>query len=362
MAEAETPETPAVPEGGTVRDSVVAAFEKHGAPVQNDVYVPDDIKDIVKAKPAADNAEKPPVEGRPRDATGKFTKGAEAATAEITDPDATAKPTAPVQTMGDAPAGWSAEGKAAWTTLAKAVAALPPEAQAAWAAMQTAAAKREEAASSGSRQWSEEKRRYEEMISPVAEAARARGIEPQEAIGRLIQAQNNLDRDPANAIRWLAQSYGVDLTQLVINPDYQVQGRQAPTQHAQPDVAAIVEQKLEERELQREIQAFAKDRPDYERLKPHMRALLESGAAESLEDAYDQARWAAKDIRERLLSEQAAKPADEQRRAEAQKVQKARSAAASLQGSPAGVPVTKKPEFNSVRSAVIDAWNRHAPG
>lgn len=361
MADEITTPAPAAPEGGSVRDSVVAAFEKHGAPVQNDVHVPDDIKDIVKGADAPKiEADKP--EGRARDATGKFTKGAEpqAATAEITDPDALAK--APVAAQADSgpPAGWSAEGKTAWATLAKAVATLPPEAQAAWTAMQAAATKREEAASTGSRQWSEEKKRYEDIVGPVAEAARSRGIEPKEAVTRLMQAQANLDRDPANAIRWLAQSYGVDLTQLVINPDYQVHGRQAPTQ--QPDVNALIEQKLEERELQREIQTFAKDRPDYERVRPLMKALLENGSADSLDSAYEQARWATPDLRAQLLAEQAAKPAEEQRRAETQKVQKARSAAVSLQGSPGGIPVTKKPEFNTVREAVAAAWRQHAPG
>lgn len=352
------PEPASTTEPRPVRAAVLKAFEKHGVPTEGTGDIAPDVAEIVNTERAPD---------RTRDEKGRFAQTekaaeqAKAATAPITDPDTTAKPIAPVQTVGDAPAGWSAEGKSAWKALATALPSLPPEAQAAVAAVQAAAMKREETASNGSRQWSEEKKRYEETIAPIAEAARSRGIEPKEAINRLLTAQNHLDTDPANAIRWLAQSYGVDLTQLAINPDYRAPGRQTPQPQQVDD--RTIEQKvaeiLEQRDLQREISDFAKNKPHFEAVKGHMQALLQSGAASDLEDAYDQAIWAKKDLRTQLLAEHGSNTDKQQ---EAAKVQKARSAAVSLKGTGSGQPISSPKKFPTVRAAVLDAWNKHANG
>jgi len=48
-------------------------------------------------------------------------------------------------------------------------------------------------------------------IAPLAEAAKARGMNWQEGLGQLIQAQNRLDANPAEAILWLAKTYVVNL-------------------------------------------------------------------------------------------------------------------------------------------------------
>lgn len=357
-----TPEPASATESRPVRAAVLKAFEKHGVPTEGHGDIAPDVAEIV-------NTERTAAE-RARDEKGRFAptaaekaaESAKAATAPIPDPDATAKPTATAQVVGDAPAGWSAEGKSAWKALATALPSLPPEAQAAVAAVQAAAMKREETASNGSRQWSEEKRRYEETIAPIAEAARSRGLEPKEAITRLMTAQNHLDSDPANAIRWLAQSYGVDLTQLAINPDYRAPGRQTPQPQQQHVDDRTIEQKvqevIEQRELQREISDFAKNKPHFEAVKGHMHALLQSGAATDLEDAYDQAIWAKKDLRSQLLAEHAGSNTDKQQ--EAAKVQKARSAAVSLKGTGSGQPIAAPKKFPTVRAAVLDAWNKHA--
>lgn len=56
--------------------------------------------------------------------------------------------------------------------------------------------------------------------------------------------------------------------------------------------------------VQAEIAAFAKDKPDFETVKPLMKGLLETGAAATLQDAYEQARWAHPDTRTRILADQ----------------------------------------------------------
>lgn len=61
-----------------------------------------------------------------------------------------------------------------------------------------------------------------EPFKPHLEAldglAKANGLQSQDALARLVAAGHRLQQDPKSAIQWLAQSYGVDLTQLVPMP------------------------------------------------------------------------------------------------------------------------------------------------
>lgn len=356
-------ETNAGPSGGDdLRATVVAAFEQHGAPTETSFALP--------SESAPDSAETAAPEGeteqqkadRARDEAGRFTKAekpadkpadaapkkAAPADKQITDQDNTAKATAAPSTAGDPPKGWSAEARAEWSKL-------PP-------AIQAAVVKREQEISEGGRQWSEEKRRYEEMITPLREQSGRRGISEAEGLKRLLAAQNALDGNPAHAIRWLAQSYGVDLKQLATNPAYQAAPVVQRTQQQQPDIATLVEQKLEEREVRRSVEHFASDTekyPHFEKVRTVMAALVESGAAATLEDAYDRAVYADPSLRSELLAAQQSNAEAEKRRAEQERVAKAKSAAVSLRGSPNGAPAPAPKEFSDIRSAVEDAWHKH---
>src|SRR6185436_6074440 len=121
------------------------------------------------------------------------------------------------------PAGWTAAEKAEWSKLS-------PVAQA-------AVSRREAEISNGGKQWSEEKRRYEAMIAPVAESARARGMNAEQGLQTLMAAQRALDTDPVSAIRHIARSYGVDLANLAGNA-----ANGSPETPQQPDITALVRQ------------------------------------------------------------------------------------------------------------------------
>ena len=336
----------------SVRDAVVAAFKEHGAPVETDYHLPGNdgsSAEIGDGTPAGD---------RERDENGRVKK-ADAAPAHG---DAAASPDAGKQNSGTdepngkadqgsnsdgPPPGWPADAKAEWSKL-------PP-------AIQAAVVKRERENNEGGRLWSEEKRHYEELVSPLREAAQRRGIEEREGIRRLIAAQDALDRNPVGAIQWLAQSYGVDLTKLANAA--QAAPRVDPALQTLHHELSQLKQTLsarEDAEIQSEISSFAKDKPYFGEVRQTMARLLEAGEADSLEDAYDKAVWALPAVREKLLADREAQRDAERRHKATTQVTKARSAAVSTTGSPVGSPTSKSQAYDTVRDAVLAAWQTHA--
>jgi len=172
-------------------------------------------------------------DGRQRGPDGKFvpkteTKEAPVAAADPNSPstDAAKASTETAQPAAAAPpAGWTAAEKAEWTKLSPAV--------------QAAVSRREAEISRGGQQWSDEKRRYEAVLSPVAEAARRNGMNTEQGLQALLNAQSFLERDPTAAIKWLAQSHGVNLATLAGSPD------DVPSAQA-PDIEAIVRRAVQQ--------------------------------------------------------------------------------------------------------------------
>jgi hypothetical protein len=323
-------DTEAAPD--TLRADLEAAFSGDTTPAEpetgTDPSPPDDPGPAVAEPPgsAATAVE------RPRAPDGKFIPKTEAA------------PSAPVKT-----AGWTAAEKAAWTTL-------PP-------AVQAAVSRREQEIQNGGRQWSEEKRRYEGLLGPVAQEAQRRGMSAEQGLNALVTAQRRLDADPVNAIRWLAQSYGVDLATLAGQPSAdgsreanpQVDIRALVHQAVQPYVGPIHERMMFE-ERQRADQAtnlvneFA-NAPGHENFNaveneimamiPVIKSMNPNWPHEKvLQDAYDRAVYANPATRTSVL--ESSRQADEaKRQAEAKaRISKARTAASSVTGSPIGTQST----------------------
>lgn len=350
-------------EGGSVREAVLAAFEQHGAATEDAPFRIEAPKSDDQPAEGGETDEQKAA-AKARDEQGRFAKKAEDAkpapadqnsperAKETSDQDDASKVSAPASTpAGEPPKGWSAEAKAKWSSV-------PPE-------IQASVLKREQEINDGGRRWSEEKRHYEEMITPVRDLAQRHGVSERESITRLTNAQKSLDENPARFINWLAQSYKVDLAQLATNPGYQP----APVaQRVQtPDVTSIVDQvvsqRLEQRELNREIENFAKDpaRTHFESVRDVMAHLIDSGKAETLADAYDQAVWVIPEVRQQILSEQQSRAAEDTRAQDQAKVTKARNTAVSIKGSPLTAPSSSAPkDFDTVHDAVMDAWQRHA--
>lgn len=289
------------------------------------------------------------------DGSFKPTKAAAAVDAPATTND----PSKDIQTQASAataqpavvapPAGWTAAEKAEWSKLS-------PVAQA-------AVSRREAEIANGGKQWSEEKRRYEAMIAPVAESARARGMDAATGIQVLARAQAALDTDPVNAIRHIAKSYGVDLATLA-GTQAADGSREAPQQ---PDISALVRQAVQpllapiQQRYAAEEQARQQSTVDlvttfatspghehFEAVSGHIMALLpiiqqaSPGISheKALQDAYDQATYANPTTRAAI---KAAQDADaEAKRVDAAKLRTtaARRAGSSVTGSPNGAAMT----------------------
>ena len=107
------------------------------------------------------------------------------------------------QPVIDAPQSWSAEAKDEW-------ASLTPKAQ-------EYVAKREAEAHRQISQQGEIVSAFEPVIRELQQTAYA-NQPPAEMLTTLVRAQTRLDANPAEGIKWIAESYGVDLSSLVDRP------------------------------------------------------------------------------------------------------------------------------------------------
>jgi len=292
-----------------------------------------------------------------RDATGKFAprevepqikaEGAEPSdTPEpVTDADpAQATEQQPSKAI-EPPKGWSADAKAKWSTLDPSI--------------QAEVAKREADIDNGGRQWSEQRRAYDEMLTPVKGLAQRNGVPEGEALKRLVDASEWLERDPKSFLQSYAQHYGINLT---------IAEQQNPRPQSQPDpyIAKLHEtvQRIEgtlasqqEKEINSVIQTFASSpgHEHFDTVKVEMGRLMQIDPSLSMDDAYDKAIWSNKDIRANLLAAQAPKP--DSRDKDRQQTAKAKASAVSPKGSgPTGGVTAPKKEYDDIRSIVADAY------
>ena len=185
----------------------------------------------------------------------------------------------------------------------------------------------------------------------------------EQGLQALLNAQSFLERDPTAAIKWLAQSHGVNLATLAGQPD-EVSSAQAPDMQAivrqavqaaqesvRPLVAPIQQRWQQEEQRQQEmttqmVVAFASSEghehfgsveQDIMDLIPPLKERNPTWTPQQvLQEAYERAVFANPATRQTILTarEQAA---EEKRRTEAaQRATKARGAAVSVTGSPQG--------------------------
>jgi hypothetical protein len=252
---------------------------------------------------------------------------------------------------------------------------LPAAVKAKWATLdpdvQKAFAKIEESVQTAKAEWGrkgERLNRLEEIIAPHRDAWAVQGLDDQQALTRLVAAEKVLRETPAQGIVYLAQAYGVDLTQLAQSTGAAAPGAQpgqpglvAPAQSADPALSEALEQirtlKTQVEQLkqgteqaslatvQAQIAEFS-SKPEnlyFENVREDVARRLETGAATTLQDAYDQAIWASPEIRPLLLKAEQDKIAGDAAaraqaaQAEAQaraKAQAAQHASGSVTGAP----------------------------
>ena len=327
------------PERDDVRADVVAAIEKL-TKEQNTGGSPE----------AAAEGEVQSSPERPRNERGQFIK----ADGSV-DPDQSTPVTDAGETQGkpevqssapEAPKGLSADMRAKWQSL-------DPSVQAEFV-------RREQAIDNGGRQWSEEKRTYEQQLQPLNEFAQRYQIDNGTALTRLLDWQRALEQDPRTAILQLAQLSGIDLN----NPNQQPQPQNTAFDPRLDSLLPTIQQ-LEARNIQSQIDAFkaSPGHDHFDSVSVKMGELMGAfpnkypETQTGMEAAYQDALYLVPDVRESIIQARVT-PAQQQASNQAQ-VAKAKAAASPKGSGPTGNAPKPKQEYATVREAVEAAAREH---
>jgi hypothetical protein len=211
-----------------------------------------------------------------------------------------------------------------------------------------------------------------QTVQPYMAQIQSEGGTPETAIKSLLNTAYILRVGTAeqkrNVLLQTAQQFGVDLgvkpqgdsdippyIQPVIQRLNQLEGTFTQREQAERD--------RNQAEVNQEITAFAADpkHPHFNEVKVYMTALLNEGAAQSLQDAYDQACWARADIRATLQAQQRAEE-EQKRRAEAKaRAEKARNLSG-ITGGPGNTAGNSAPENRSLRDELNANWAAQSGG
>ena len=177
-------------------------------------------------------------------------------------------------------------------------------------------------------------------LDPYKQQMELAGISPAQAIQRLLAAQRFLETNPQDAIKWLAQSFNVDLgsfapkeEEAYTDPALKAMRDEVNQLKAQLNQRQQVEQQQSVSEVQKQINEFqgAKNEdgslkyPHFEKLRTVMGPLVAQG--KTMVEAYNETQYILPEVRERLQSEnakaaqsEALKKAEEARKAKAKDV------------------------------------------
>lgn len=305
-----------------------------------------------------------------RDAGGKFTsetpvkpEGAENAAelkTEENNDQPLEKAPEPAKPAIEAPNSWSAEMKAKFPTL-------PPDAQ-------EYIAQREREAHAAITQKGEQIKAFEpirQTLDQHREVFVKNGVSEAEGISKLIQADRFLESNPTEAIKWLADSYGVDLRQFVTGNPQQDQSPNSEVVQLRRELAEIKnsltarersEHQAQTATVAQTIEKFASENPYFNDVEDELMGLIpvikakEPGLNynEVLKKAYDRAVYANPDVRQRLQADQQKAAEDKRKADEAEAVRKAKQAGGINQKSAQGVSPTKGASMEDTMSAVYD--------
>ena len=184
-------------------------------------------------------------------------------------------------------------------------------------------------------EFANERKRYDalkQVFEPLKDKMTLAGMDEMAAMKQLVAAQTYLDRNPREAIAYFAKTYGVDLSQPdpgASNQDPEMSAVKAELSQLRNHLNLTEQQKAlaERQRLDAEITAFSESKdekgtpkhPHFELLRLRMGALIQSGDAKDLPDAYEKALWADPVLRTDLL-EQQRKTAEAKAKAAAQKL------------------------------------------
>lgn len=296
-------------------------------------------------KVEADSPPEPEPGERPRDERGRFAQKTTADAEPSTEP-ATA-PADPATTTTAEPAQQPLEPHPRWSEADKAkFAAAPPEIQQWMLERQNAT---EAEFTRKTQEFAEQRRTVEPLLSEVgkwSQYLQSIGATPEQAFSELLKTEHALrtgsPEQKAQAFAYLANLYGIQLpamnngdgTQTVPDPYYATMAHQV-TALSQEVMNLRQQSTLSERQrAEAEFNALAavKDQsgtpkfPHFERVRQTMLQLAAEGRAETWDQAYEDAVWLDRDLRQQTIDAKLKSERDAIEKARQEAVEKARKA------------------------------------
>ena len=196
----------------------------------------------------------------------------------------------------------------------------------------------------------------QEAISPYMQTIQGLGLSPDKAVAALMDADHKLrNSDPQTKLVYfqqLAQSYGINLGAM------QGQQGQMPQQTVDPTVYALQnelnkvrgevmgwkqqQEMMENQTLLNEINQFSLKADHFEDVRPAMIQLLQSGMAQTLDEAYEKAIRLDPNLFDQVTKAQQAEAAAKQAKEQNRAAKAARAAAVSVRSATPGVNTAPK--------------------
>ena len=229
-------------------------------------------------------------------------------------------------TVIDLPYGWSKDKAELWSKL-------EPD-------VQQVIVEREQQRNKDYTQKTQDISELMKTFEPYEDRLNLAGESKASVVQRLLAAQNYLETNPKEAIQWLAKSYGVELgSQQEVEDDLD-----DPELREVKNELKSLKEKLSQREQQevqqsqQSLQAQVKNfqeatdsegnllHPHFDSVRVEMGALINSGRATDLDQAYEMAIWANPEMRQELLKQQQESITKTTKQAKQQKVTQAKKA------------------------------------
>jgi hypothetical protein len=202
----------------------------------------------------------------------------------------------------------------------------------------------------------------QEAIQPYMQTIQGLGLSPDKAVAALMEADHKLrNSNPQTKLAYfhqLAQSYGINLGAMP---------GQMPQQAVDPTVWALQnelnkvrgevmgwkqqQEMMENQSLLNEINQFSLKAEYFEDVRPTMIQLLQSGVAQTLEDAYEKAVRLDPNLFEQMTKAQQAEVAAKQAKEQNRAAKAARAAAVSVRSATPGANTAPK---TSDRRALLE--------
>ena len=223
----------------------------------------------------------------------------------------------------DVPQSWVADKKELWTSIPRTA--------------QEYLSQREREVHEAISRAGQERKTYEPVqktLEQFKDVYERNNLQPADAIARMFAVEQWLATDPQTAIQNIAQAYGVDLSGInsgqpapQVDPTVQALKGEVTQLKSYLTAQQRKAQETEHAVLASELNEFAKGKPHYEAVRKAMAGLLQFDAASSLQEAYDMATWADKNIRSQVIKDQQKAEQEKSAKEAEQKAKEAKKAA-----------------------------------